>query len=505
MGRPRKKPLPEDSDPIDSATDPDDVEALRESLTSDSPPPPVDPNEFHDAVDVEFNLAEGESRRELHHEYEQRERDTAEVLRGLRELDQGNAVKWAITRVGSSNPEDDGFIDSWPSSLMTLERLRDKFGAGTYYLAARRNGKYAGHKTITIAGDAPRRMNPTQPSSGQFNPTEFFAQQQALDRQRRDEETERRRYEEEREEKRDRRRLELLAVVAPAAATTLAALFGGNRGPDIASLAAAMKGPDPLLLLSGLKNLMPEPAPVIPQPDAIDKAISIMEKIDVLKGNPNGETNWMDIAKELVRAVGPQAGQVINAVVQRAQAVRAAQGAGTSPAIENGQAQLPPPVQEMPPQFVPAPGADMNLIQAAKLIPWLKGEVEKFLPAAAKRRDPSVYAALLLEELPEDQDPLALEQFVTRPDWFQWLQQLDPRVGNHPQWFAQMRAHLIEFLKEEAQAQEPQEPPAPSPPPRPAPIAPGPVRAPQSPEPENPVEVPAAGPLDPVSLLRGGV
>ena len=94
----------------------------------------------------------------------------------------------------------------------------------------------------------------------------------------------------------------------------------------------------------------------------------------------------------------------------------------------------------------------MNLLQAAKLIPWLKGQVEKFLPVAQRNRDPELYANVLLEELPEDQDPATLMQFIERPDWFDWLKSLDPRVANFPQWFAQLRAHLIRYLKEELAA-----------------------------------------------------
>lgn len=452
-----------------SRADPDDIEALRDALDPNKAPP-GDPVAFHDAVEANGVSEFGEGDMELQREFEARERDTTEVLRSLRELDQGNNVKWGITRIGAENPTDDGFLDSWPSSLMTLERLRDKFGAGTYYLAARRNGKYAGHKTITIAGDAPRRGPQANMNTGQqqpFNFSEFLAQQREIDRQRQAHEEERERRAEEREEKRSRDRMAMIAAVATPAATVLAALFA-NKGPDLTTLVTALRPApptDPILLMQGLKTLMPEPQPLTPQPDAIDKAISIMEKIEAFKGNPNGETGWMDVLKEAVKSVGPGAGQIITAVVQRAQAVQAERRA-TQDAREP-QAQLPAPSSPE----MPSAGQDMNLLQAARLIPWLKSQVEKFLPAAAKRRDPELYAALLLEELPEDQEPQTLMQFIERPDWFEWLKSLDARVTHFPQWFAQLRAHLIDYMKEDE-----------SPPAAPGqPVAPGQPLAPEQP------------------------
>jgi hypothetical protein len=430
---------------------PDDIDALRQALSSDTPPPVSDPNEFHDAVEVENLARYGEHDHELQQEFEARERDTAEVLRSLRELDQGNNVKWGITRVGSMDTADDGFLDTWPSSLMTLERLRDKFGPGTYYLAARRNGKYAGHKTITIAGDAPRRGQPVNgavSNQPQFNISEFIAQQRELDRQREAREEERERRKEEREEKQTERRLTLIAAIATPVATVLASVLG-NRGPDVATLAAAMKGPDPMQLLAGLKTLMPEPPPPQPQSDAIDKAFSIVERLESFKGNPNGETGWMDVVKEIVKSAGPTIGPVINAAVQRAQmAAQQRAQAGMSATAQPLQALAPPVPDSAPAQ---PEGADMNLLQAARLIPWLKGKIEAFLPAAVKRRDPELYAALLLEELPDGQDPETLAQFVERPDWFEGLKSLDPRVTAHVEWFTQMRVHLLNYIRESAE------------------------------------------------------
>lgn len=388
---------------------------------------------------------------------EQLNRETADVIATMRELEGADEIKWRIYRTADPEPSRNGYLATWTGSQISQDRIRDKFGGGKYkFIGYYTNGRYAAHKVIVIADDAPRTEGSKVNSQNgpQFDLSGFLAQQDARDQRRRAEEEERRRYEEEREEKRSRDRLTLIAAVATPAATVLAALLG-NRGPDMASLITAMKPPDPLQLLAGLKTLMPEPQPVVPQPDAIDKAITIMEKIDALKGNPNGETNWMDLLREVIKSAGPGAGQAIAVLAQRAAAARAERAGTVQPQVLSAPAQpaLPSPENAAP----LGAGADVNILKAARLIPWLKAQIEKFLPAARRRgSDPELYAALMLDELPEDQDADALTQFVERPDWFEWLKSIDPRVAESPQWFAQMRAHLLEYLKE---GDEPAQPP----------------------------------------------
>jgi hypothetical protein len=440
-------------------------------------------------------------------EREQINRETADVLATMRELEGADEIRWKISRTGDPNPGRNGYLATWTGSQISQDRIRDMFGGGKYkFLGYYTNGRYAAHKTVIIADDAPResqgrRMN-GQASESSFNLSEFLAQQEARDARRRQDEMERRRYEEEREEKRRAERMSLIAAIATPAASVLAALLG-NRGPDITTLAAAMKGPDPMTLLAGLKSLMPEPQPIVPQPDAIDKAISIMEKIEAFKGNPNGETGWMDILKEAIKVAGPTAGNVISLIAQRAQAAAAQRTSGNGqPALSHQQSALPAPAADTSLPVVPE-GADMNLLKAAQLVPWLKGEMQKFIPAAQKRRDPELYAALLLDELPDSEEPETLTQFIERPDWFDWLQKIEPNVTNYPQWFAQLRAHLLEYLKEgedpRAGTQEFRGPQAP-------PSAPPARRASESaPAADASVAQSAAGPLEPVSLSKGGV
>jgi hypothetical protein len=393
-------------------------------------------------------------------EMEALDRSAEDLLLGLRALQGGEEIRWKIERVGEDDARRNGFLDEVSTASLTQKWLRDKFGGGMYRIRGHYpNGKYAAQRTVRIAGDAKSASGgamtvATSGGAQGFNVSELLAQMQAEARARREEEMERRRYEEDREEKRSRERLQLIAAIATPAATVLAAVLG-NKGPDMTTLIAALKPPDTLTLLSGLKSLMPEAPPVTPQPDMIDKTISIMEKIEAFKGNPNGETNWLDVVKEVARSAGPAIGPVIGAVLSRAQAAAAARAAQAGQPAMTAAAQ-PNPQLPAPPVEAPAVAdhpsqetADMNLLQAARLIPWLKGHIEKFLTPARRQSNPEIYAALLLEELPEDQDPALLLQFVERPDWFEGLKSLDSRVAQFPGWFQELRTHLIAYIREE--------------------------------------------------------
>lgn len=467
--------------------------------------PGIDPEgqEFRDQLEIgesldQLGVVQGIDA-ELRESERQRESDTLEVLEAMRGLDHGETVKWRITRTGTGDPQLDGFLDTWPSKMLTLERIRDKMGGGTFYLKGFRNGKYWVHKTVEIAGVPKMYVKgaatvdaatgaPVSTQAG-FDITAFLAQQAARDAQVRREQEEReqkRRQEREEREERDRKsRNELLAIVMPVVGsigTALTAAFTGNRGSqmaDIAALMAAMKGPDPITVLTQLKAL---------ERSGNDGMMSkILPMLIDMAGDraTSGESGWMDVVKELAKGAAPALGEMI----QQQAATRAGSGVNgntpvtpslpmavsttQTPALPNGGLIVVPesrPRRERPGATASARGAstadtvssrsggngvggnmDMAMMSLIPHLAWLRDQLSRMLVAATNQRDPEVYAAIFLEELPNGVSSQTLGQLLGADDWFEHLVQLDPRLGQVDcgQWFAQVRQLILVSIEEE--------------------------------------------------------
>lgn len=465
-----------------------------------------DSQDFRDLIDGSSPATTSDVEADARHELEEQER--LDVLDGLRALQTGDPINWKIYRVGSQDADMNGYLGTWATSQLTQERIKDEYGGGTYRIrGSASSGKFVGGRTIHIAGDAIRKEKNivSQGGASSFNLSEFLTQQEARDAARRkDDETRRereRRESEEREDKRRRERNEMLAVVMPAVTGLTSALIGAfsNRGPDIAGLIAALKPPDPLTMLTQLKALNGNNQGLAEKlvPMLLDKATD--------GGGGGGETGWMDVVKEVVKSAGPTVGGMIESAVAQARAN------ATSSAISAERSGMPPisntpmisgPVPSVMPADRPAPllvvpesmprrerrlrsasevrpvesgglhgrgpgssaatvggssttaipverGADMNLVSLLPHVPWLRDQLARMGTAAVRGKDPDVYAALFLEELPDGVSPGLVVQLLSRGDWYQQLCQLEPRLNREDlvPWFERMRQYLLGYLQ----------------------------------------------------------
>lgn len=176
------------------------------------PLPTIDPDasEFRDEIQVGNYAAVGALQSEMESEREQVEMATLDALEAMRAMESGDQIKWRIARSGHENDELNGFLETWPNHLMTIERLRDRFGGGSYYCRGFRKGKYFAHKTLQISGEAKRKPSgvegvnnsvPVGPSAPAFDVQGFLSAQERRDERRREEERRERQEREEREEK----------------------------------------------------------------------------------------------------------------------------------------------------------------------------------------------------------------------------------------------------------------------------------------------------------------
>ncbi len=87
----------------------------------------------------------------------------------------------------------------------------------------------------------------------------------------------------------------------------------------------------------------------------------------------------------------------------------------------------------------------MDLIQH---VPWLREQLGRCASAAMRERDPQLYAALFLEELPEGLKPERVLQLLSQSDWYQTLSQFDARIAHQGPWWTVMRDQLIAYIQE---------------------------------------------------------
>jgi len=446
-------------------------------------------------------------------------RQSLDVIEGLRKLETGDPVRWTIYRVDANDPEKLGYLADWSTARLNQNRIRDEFGPGVYRIEGHLpNGRYVKRRTVTIAEDAPRRIKDSMSQSTQsgFNPTEFLAQQSARDAQFRREQDQRdanaKKERDEREEKAQARTERMLALILPVVGTIGAAITtafsGGGRGSqmaDIAALMTAMKGPappDPISMLVQLKALEKSSSP-----DIMNRVLPML--IDMAGERASGgDTGWLDVVKELVKSAGPAVGGMVQAAMEQANATRAAQPLPNPQAASINPPNMPPagaglivvpesrPRRERMrgtasnPSAVVLPGSpptqlasgvrtvgskspsdggnNMSLFSLMPHLPWLREMLGLLLTAASRGKDPEVYAALFLEELPEDIDAPTILALLGPESWFQQLCSLESRWNDarlYP-WIERVRHLILSQVAPEA-GQEPARDVAHGPPPVP--------------------------------------
>lgn len=471
----------------------------------------VDPDaaDFRDAIQVGSYAAVGALQSEMDRERQEAEQATLDALEAMRAMDSGDQVKWRISRTGHESDELNGYLETWPNHLMTIERLRDRFGGGTFYCKGFRKGRYCAHQVLQISGEAKRKpsgvegVNQSQPvnATSGFDVQGFLVAQERRDERRREQERQDRAEREEREEKRRQERLQLLLTLGPAAISAMGGLFAG-RPDNTAALVAALKPPDPLTMLTQLKALQGNG-----QDGVLNKVLPMLIDMAGTRAS-GGDTGWLDVIKEFAKGAGPAIGGMIEAQVS---AARMAQGSVTAPGPSGstpstGQAILPPPQPSiiMLPESVQrrerrsriasevSPAAsqaslrgmrnptrrdgsastagvsshgmtaehdphsargqvDMNLMALAPHYQWLVQMLARLFEAAWRDKDPELYAALFLEELPDGIDTNVVGQLLAAQDWAQRLISIDPR-WNNPQvlpWLQTVRGLILQSLSQE--------------------------------------------------------
>lgn len=353
------------------------------------------------------------------------ELEDGELTRVIDEIRSSGAVRLIVMRTLPDIPGKKGYVGEMTPGEFTYESLRKRFGPGRYRIRCMGpRGLVPGGGTVDVAEMPVGELEREQQHSAPQVETYF----------------ERMRAEAAAERERSRaERNDLLKILLPAAAPIIAALIG-RQGPDLAGLITALKPapaptmPEMMEGLAKLKALAPEQTT-----DPLDRALKLLDVI-ADKAPSGGESGWIDLAREAIKAVAPSIAPMIEAKLSQS---------GAMPALNAPVSSTVPVAAQITARGVSSNLEDAPVLGLMHLIPWLQEQMTMALQKAERASDPEFIAERILDDLPERVDLAQLLGFIERPDWFQQLSRLDARVHQHVTWFEIMRVALIRGLREE--------------------------------------------------------
>lgn len=378
-----------------------------------------------------------------------------DLFAALDEMRGTAGVTFIIVRTFPSTPDMAGYVGSLTPAEFSLERMTELYGPGKYRVRVKGpKGWLPGGGTVAIAKGISAGATPAGTPGGDF--ATFLRTVQ------------------ERDAAAAARRDRYIELAIPGAITLLAAVLGKNNGPDITALITAMRpapGPsitDLVTSLSSLKTLTEVPK-AEGSASQIEMLLTIMEKFKDLSGGDKGETNWADFASTIAREALPALQPLLEGIRANQQRVPSqpllmppsgAPRVGMSPMVKpilNPSSTAPisstdsTPTADASGDSTNTEASEMNAI--ALFMPMIREQLLKIFGWAQANRDTSLYAEVLLEELPEIvhksiPPPKALE-FLKHPHWFEIVTNVEPRLADHREWCDALRVELIEIIEEQ--------------------------------------------------------
>jgi len=383
-----------------------------------------------------------------------------DIFRAIDELRTTQGVILLITRITPS--EKAGYCGSMPASEFSLEQVKKVYGWGRYQI------RLKGPKGF-LPGGGPCHIAESLVSEN--NPTDLASLLEIMDRRER----------ERKAESSDKiGRIAELAI--PLLGSVLTAFISRSSGPDLGMLITALKpAPGPTLgdLSQAMVNMKALNAPSGETKDPIETVLRIFEAAQDMKsgGANKGDTNWLDIVKEVVNQAGPAVGPVL-AGLQQAAAARAAASQGNVPRVTVSASASAPQLSAVPPVLngsagpagVLSPESTTNGVAATnggtqngsgqvdmlKLAePMIRAKLALAAKWAVADRDPVTYAQVFLDELPSNIASFISQQqaleYLVHPDWFKVICEREPALTPYQEWCDEFRMELIEILKPQSQ------------------------------------------------------
>lgn len=171
-----------------------------------------------------------------------------------------------------------------------------------------------------------------------------------------------------------------------------------------------------ITLMGQMKNLFPQPAPSDKSVDLLLKGMELMKDFT----GDKGESSLIDVFRDLIKSP----------LLEKA--------------IEGTASHVPNPTLANPALLNPAqisatkPGEDkMNLI--------VRGYLNQLIKKAAQNSDPELYAAFILDNVPEK----TVREYLLREDLMAQLTAVNPQAAQYTEWFNELKNNIVEMLAED--------------------------------------------------------
>lgn len=320
-------------------------------------------------------------------------------LRALRELGAGSDVRWTVFRQSDMGGKRAGHCGTLSTSELTLDRIASEWGIGKYKIrGTRSNGQFAGQSTVTIA-EEPKKPDAAAAQPAHNPMTEFLTLMEAQSA------------------KRSAEMKEWAMILVPLATAVLPAILGRQNQPA---------GPTLADLTTTMMNMRSLSAPE----SGTSKFKELKEMLELtreMKPEDNTGSTWVDLIRDGVKELAP----IVPAMMHAAQN-RNAPPAAATPAAQSGAAAARPQVTQGEPD----------------MLAWLKQQLQGLVHQASLNKDPSLYAEVVLDNLPEGADPKQLRDFLGGKTWWETLLAFHPPVAPYRKWFVDCRKELLSGLDE---------------------------------------------------------
>ncbi len=381
-----------------------------------------------------------------------------DLFRVTDEIRSMSGVYVRLNRTYPTTQGQTGYCGEIPVSDYSAEIVKSRYGPGIY--RARifgPGGKYLpGGGRVEIAD---------MPASASHNATDLASLIALMDKR-----------DSERREKSSR----LLELAIPGSLTVIAALLGKNSGPDIGTLIAALKpspGPSLTDLTSALANMktLTEGSGAR---DPLDSILKVMEAVKNLSGSgenkEGGETNWLDVVRDLVKEAVPAVKPLLENIAARQQQQQQQQQQQpqqplqivsvpmaapilprvpeqTAPVQSDVPVQTAPVQSDAPVQIAPVQSEETDMFMIFK--PIINENLSRVAGWAKDDRNPQAYAEIFLDELPQMvanylSPPDALN-YLNHEKWFEVVCEWKPELSTYRDWCDEFRHALIEIVTEQ--------------------------------------------------------
>jgi hypothetical protein len=286
-----------------ASRDPDDVKELARGRG--------DPDLQDDILDSQQSMGLEHEERTL---AEEQQLEQLDVLEGLRQMQTADPIRWKIYRYGHEESKYNGYLGELPTTSLTQETLRKKFGGGQYRVRGIfTSGKYATQRQISIAGEsilfipettnAAAHMQPNAP----FNLSEYMTAQEQRDEKRREADQRRADEEERRAERRSKENRDFILAIGAVVAPVVTALVSRASPAPVVPQAVDIAG-----LVTALRKDTPTENPI----SGMKGMLEVMTMMKELMPGGGGDAGGSELA-EIIKAVAPVATPVMQALAQR--------------------------------------------------------------------------------------------------------------------------------------------------------------------------------------------